>query len=173
MTTSPTQTNPTKPVVVVCPKTLTEQAITPTITPTITIIWEISRQAIAAHTPTPVGNTHTLILELAATQSADAFKSTWTLTDPITDTRCTLNLPALSNSPTDRIYTDAHHRRQYILNTHHTQALIERASDHTDTLLFVRTTLFGALNIPGGRYKPLGAHILDPRASKTRQESGL
>jgi len=149
MTTSPTQPSSIKPVIVECNPDPIAQAIA------VTIRWEISRQAIAAHAPTPTGIAHTLILELAASQSTHILQTKWTLTDPTTNTQCTLTHPSLADASTDQITIE---RKLAILNTAHTQAVIELDQS---TLLLARTSLFKTLGIPGGRYKPLGARILN------------
>ncbi len=163
MTTSPTQPSSIKPVVVVCHPDSIQQAIA------VMIRWEISRQAIAPHAPTPTGTAHTLILELTASQSPDSFQTKWTLTDPATNAQCPLNHPCLANTTADQITIDRNDTHLVILNTTHTQAVIKHDLDKDPnkepTLLLARTTLFGTLEIAGGRYKPLSAGCHDSPSS--------
>ena len=117
----------------------------------ITLRWTISRRTAAQLAP--AGNDAHLHLELRINPNKDP---RWVLVDPTTHAQRSIEHPEPAPQCTlceSSIVLDSASLRAHIL--------INAQSEHT--LIYVRTTIFTELNIPGGRYEPVGVQVLSAK----------
>jgi len=114
----------------------------------ITIHWIVSRRAIASISPTlvPQGTNQMLRLEYRINSNQAA---SWVLIDPKSKGEHTIDRPA---SPA----TITQSQKMTHIESSELRASIE---NEPAELIYVRTTIFQDLNIPGGRYHPSGVAV--------------